>query len=148
MPASTVRPYISDNDRRTRPRVDLWIPLAIFAALGAILLVAPTLQPGPFISRVTVVNHSEYAYDVAVSGGSNDGWMLLGTASERADSEVVDVYDQGSTWTFRFTTQGQVAGQISVRRADLERAGWKVVVPARFADALRAQEVLPTAPTK
>ena len=145
MPSASVKPFAPDRQRRARPRVDAWIPIAVVVAVVAIAVFRPALEPGPFISHVTFVNSSEYAFDVDVTGGKSDGWMLLGTAADRASSNVDEVFDQGRTWTFRFTTQGQVAGEITVSKAELERAGWRVVVPSGFADALRADGVVPTA---
>jgi hypothetical protein len=72
--------------------------------------------------------------------------MLLGTVADRGSTEVADVFDQGRTWTFRFVTQGQVVGEMEMSRADLQRAGWRVEVPAKFADTLRSDGVVPTAP--
>jgi hypothetical protein len=146
MPAAPVKPFTSDKEHRTRPRVDAWIPIAIVAALMAIALARPVLEPGPFVTRLTVVNSSEYAFDVDVAGADAHEWTLLGTVAERGDTTVADVYDQGSTWTFRFVTQGVLAGQVEVSRAALERSGWRLVVPDRFAAALRAKAVVPTTP--
>jgi hypothetical protein len=125
--------------------VDAWIPIAVLVAVVAIAVFRPALEPGPFVSHVTFVNSSEYAFDVDVTGAHADGWMLLGTATDRSSSVVDEVFDQGRTWTFRFTTQGRVAGEITVSKADLERAGWRVTVPPGFAAALRAEGVVPTA---
>ena len=146
MPTASVQPFISDRERRTRPRIDAWIPIAIVLALIAIVLARPVLEPGPFVSRVTVANSSEYAFDVDIAGADASGWTLLGTIAERGDTSVADVFDQGSTWTFRFVTQGVVAGELTVSRAELERNGWRLVVPDGFAAALRAKEVVPTTP--
>jgi hypothetical protein len=148
MPTASVRPLISDKRRRTRPNIDVWVPIAVVAALVAIVLLRPVLEPGPFIGRVTVVNNSAYAYDVDVAGAKGGDWMLLGTAAERGSTDVADVFDQGTTWKFRFSTQGRVVGEIDQNRADLERAGWRVVIPDRFADLLRGGGVVPTAPVR
>ncbi len=146
MPKANVKPYISDNDRRTRRLVDPWIPIGVIAALLAIVLFRPLVEPGPFIGRVTVVNNSEYAFDVDVSGAKADEWMQLATAAERQSTGVAEVFDQGRTWTFRFSTQGIVAGQVVVSRAELKAAGWQLIIPDRFADQLRADDVVPTTP--
>ena len=126
--------------------MDAWIPIAVLAAVLAIVLLRPALEPGPFVAGVSFVNSSEYAFDVDVTAAKTDGWMLLGTVADRGKTEVAEVFDQGPTWTFRFVTQGQLAGEVEVSRAELERAGWQLEVPARFADALRADGVVPTAP--
>lgn len=145
MPSASVKPFAPDRQRRTRPRVDAWIPIAVLAAVLAIVLFRPALEPGPFVAHVSFVNRSEYAFDVDVTGAKTDGWMLLGSVADRTTTEVADVFDQGRTWTFRFVTQGQVVGEVEVSRAELARARWRIEVPARFADALRADGVGPTA---
>jgi hypothetical protein len=147
MPTASVKPFVSDKRRRTRPHIDAWLPIAVVAALAVIVLLRPVLEPGPFVPRVTVVNNSAYAFDVDVAGATG-GWMLLGTAAERGRNGIEDVFDQGSTWTFRFSTQGRVVGEVEQNRADLERAGWQVVIPDRFADQLRTEGVVPTAPVR
>lgn len=147
MPSASVKPFAPDRQRRTRPRVDAWIPIAVLAAVLAIVSLRPVLEPGPFVPRVSFVNSSEYAFDVDVTGGKAGGWMLLGTVADNGKTDVAEVFDQGRTWTFRFVTPGQVAGEVEASRAELERAGWRVEVPARFADALRSDGVVPTAPT-
>ena len=146
MPAAYVKPDISDNGSRTRRRVDPLIPIGVLAALLAIFLFRPLVEPGPFVKNVTVVNGSEYAFDLDVAGAKADDWMLLGTVAERASTDVAEVFDQGDTWTFRFRTQGRVAGEVTMSRADLKAAGWKLTVPGGFADKLRADEVVPTSP--
>ena len=148
MPSASVKPFALDKPRRTRPRVDAWIPIAVIVAVVAIALFRPALEPGPFVSRVTFVNGSEYAFDVDVTGAKADGWMLLGAAAERGETHVADVFDQGGTWNFRFTTQGRVAGEVALSKADLQRGGWRVSIPAAFADTLRADGVVPTTPIR
>src|SRR4051794_22130725 len=84
MPSASVKPHVSDDRRRTRLRVDPRIAVAALVALIAIALLAPSIQPGPFVRRVTIVNHSEYAVDVDVSGAQPSGWMALATAADHA----------------------------------------------------------------
>jgi hypothetical protein len=123
----------------------LWIPAVVIASLIAIALVSPTLRTGPFIRSVTVVNNGEYAVDVAVAGANPRDWTLLGTAADHASTEIATVFDQGSTWTIRFTTQGRVLGDVVRSRADLASRGWRIELPERFVEALRRAGVVPTA---
>jgi hypothetical protein len=145
MPTASVKPYLSDDRTHARFRVDVWLPIAVIVALIVVAVLAPRLEPGPFIGRVTVVNHSDYAFDVDVAGAKADEWMALGTANDRSSTSVASVFDQGSTWTFRFSVQGRAVGQIVESRADLERAGWQVVVPDRFVAQLRSAGIAATA---
>jgi hypothetical protein len=71
--------------------------------------------------------------------------MHLGTAVAKATTTVAVVYDQGSTWTFHFTSQGRSIGQIVESEAALSSAGWRIVIPDRFAAKLRSDGLLPTA---
>jgi hypothetical protein len=145
MPTASVKPYLSDDRTGSRFRFEVWLPVAVLAALIAVALLAPRLKPGPFVGRVTVVNHSEYAVDVDVAGATTAEWLPLGTAGVHASTSIASVFDQGSTWTFRFGVQGNELGQIVVSRAELARAGWQVVVPDRFIAQLRRSGVAATA---
>jgi hypothetical protein len=145
MPTASVKPYLSDRHTRARFRYDVWLPIAVLVALIVVAALAPRLKPGPFIASVTVVNHSEYVFDVDVAGAKADGWMPLGAAPAGASTSISAVFDQGSTWTFRFSVEGRMVGEIVALRADLARAGWQVVIPARFTTELRVAGVAPTA---
>jgi hypothetical protein len=145
MPTASVKPYLSDDRTGRRFRFDLWLPVAVLAALIAVALLAPGLKPGPFVGRVTLVNHSEYAVDVDVAGASTAEWMPLGTTGVHASTSIASVFDQGSTWTFRFSVQGHELGEIVESRAELARVGWQVVVPDRFIAQLRSSGVPATA---
>jgi hypothetical protein len=145
MPTASVKPYISDPRKRTRLRFDLWVPAAVLAAFVAIALLAPRIQPGPFVGRVTIVNNSAYAFNVDVSEATAGDWMLLGTAAQDGTTSVAAVFDQGSTWTFRFAAQGKVVGEVALTRSDLVASGWQVVVPDGFARLLQRQGVVPSA---
>jgi hypothetical protein len=145
MPTASVKPYISDDRTRVRVRPEVWLSVAVLASLILVAVLAPRLQPGPFVQRVTVVNHSEYAFDVDVSSANAGNWMPIGTAADHASTAIGLVFDQGSTWTFRFAVQGRNLGQIVESRAQLASAGWQVVVPDRFAAQLQSRGVPPTA---
>jgi hypothetical protein len=145
MPTASVKPYISDDRTRMRVRPEVWLAAAVLAALIVVAVLAPRLQPGPFVHRVTVVNHSEYAFDVDVSGAHAGDWMPLGTVADHGSVAIASVFDQGSTWTFRFSVQGRELGEIVESRADLASDRWEVVVPDRFIAQLHDQSVAPTA---
>ena len=143
MPTASVKPYLSD-DTRSRFRYDVLLPIAVLVAVIVVAVLAPRLKPGPFVGSVTVGNHTDYAFDVDVAGAKTDGWMALGTVPADASTSIAAVFDQGSTWTFRFSVQGRFVGEIGVRRADLVSARWQVVVPARFGAQLQIDGVAPT----
>src|SRR5258707_691098 len=104
MPPASVKPYVP-GDQRIRPGFDLRIPVLALASLVVIAVFASAVQPGPFVSRVTIVNHSAYALDVDVAGVKANDWMQLETAGAHGSDSVQAVFDQGSTWTFRFSLQ-------------------------------------------
>ena len=144
MPTASVKPYISDDRTRSRVRPEVWLAAAVVAALIVVAVLAPRLQPGPFVPRVTLVNHSEYAFDVDVAGGHAGDWMPLGTVPHGSVG-IASVFDQGSRWTFRFSVQGRELGQIVESRADLANNRWQVEIPERFIAQLHNQRVPPTA---
>jgi hypothetical protein len=144
MPPASVKPYVS-GDERIRLGFDVRIPMLALASLIAVALFAAAIQPGPFVNRITIVNHSAYALDVEVAGARANDWTQLQTASGNAADSVQAVFDQGSTWTFRFTLQGRVLGEVVQSRAELVSAGWRVVVPDEYAVKLRSEGVAPTA---
>jgi hypothetical protein len=144
MPTASVKPYLSDDRTRARFRYEIWLPIAVLAALLAVAVLQPRLEPGPFVGHVTVVNHSEYAFDVDVAGVNTSEWLPLGTAAARTTTSIVSVFDQGSTWTIRYSVEGRDLGQIVESRAELASAGWQVVVPDRFITQLRSSGVAAT----
>jgi hypothetical protein len=145
MPTASVKPYISDDRTRAHVRPEVWLAAAVLAALIVVAVLAPRLQPGPFVHRVTLVNHSEYAFDVDVAGGHAGDWMPLGTVAERESVAIASVFDQGSRWTFRFSVQGRDVGEIVESRADLASNRWQVDIPERFIAELHDQRIAPTA---
>jgi hypothetical protein len=144
MPTASVKPYLSDDRTRVRLRPEVWLGALVLAALIVVAVIGPRLQPGPFVRRVRIVNHSTYAFDVDVAGRVTNGWMPLGTVGDHSAVSIGSVFQQGSTWTFRFSVQGHEVGTIVKSRADLERADWVVDVPESYAADLQSQQVVPT----
>jgi hypothetical protein len=144
MPTASVKPYVPEGRVRRRLPFDLWVPVAVLVALIGVALLATALRSGPFVSQVSFANSGHYGYEVSVAGSSSSGTMLLGNAGAKATTKVSSVYDQGSTWTFRFSTQGHFAGVVVMSRGELAQSGWRVVIPDRFAQALDDAGVVPT----
>ncbi len=144
MPTASVKPDLFNERTRVRLRPEVWLAVLVLAALIVVAMVAPRLQPGPFVRRVKIVNHSEFAFDVDVAGRSGNDWMPLGTVADHTAASIGSVFQQGSTWTFRFSVQGHEVGKIVESRADLERADWIVDVPQSYTAELRTQGVVPT----
>ena len=114
------------------------------AATGALTGPVSGAVPGPgFVGRVTVVN--PLVHDVEVDArGAGGGWLGLGPVSREEERTTREVADQGSRWVFRFSSAGVEGAELSVGRAELEAAGWRVVVPARAEERFRAAGLGPS----
>jgi hypothetical protein len=122
-------------------------------AASAALVVIPVLLVGrliaaepSFVSEVTVVNPLVYKVNVDVRGPVDDGWSGLGTVRRETTKTVEQVVDQGATWTFRVTYGGEVGGEVTVGRAQLEAVGWRVTIPPEVGERLRQAGLMPSAP--
>jgi hypothetical protein len=107
--------------------------LTILLAVGSMLVHEPAR-----VRSLTLVNGSEFALDVRVSSREGDGWLPLGRIFREDDRTVRDVLDQGDVWTFAVSGQGIDGGQVTVRRAELEAAGWTFTIPPEVAEQLRS----------
>jgi hypothetical protein len=117
---------------------------AILAGAAAMLLFLPMLlllQGPSFVSKITLTNPTPYRVNVEVTGAEDDGWLDLGTVPREREITVEEVASQGDRWVFRFTSAGVIAGELELARADLERDGWRVNIPAGLAETLRAAGV-------
>jgi hypothetical protein len=120
--------------------------VAIAAAvvlLGAFILMGRLVQSPGFVSQVAIVNRTHFDLNVAASGSSSGGAVLLDTAQPTQTTLVSDVIDQGDSWTFTFTRAGTTIGVIRMSRSDLAAHHWAVVIPASFETTLYAHGQLP-----
>jgi hypothetical protein len=110
------------------------IALAVLLALGGVSCGAPS-----FVERITIVNPNEYDVLAEVSDGSS-GWLHLGTTIERESEEMIEqVADMGERWVFRFRFRDLEQEQVTLSRAALSSAGWRVEVPESLAERLRTR---------
>ena len=86
------------------------------------------------VGRVSVDNRTSYDLEVGVTDGSNRDRLLLAALDADATTRVEDVLDQGSTWLFRVSRAGTTLGTLERSRDELQRAGWRVVIPASWDD--------------
>lgn len=131
---------------RRRPHVHFrwsWLAGAI-AAVVFVAVVPSMIADPPKISRLTLVNPTPYPVDVQVTAALPDGWMELGTAQPGTTTVVQDVIDQGSTWLFRFTTDGYDGGQLQLGRDDLVGSRWRVTISASVGDRLAHEGATPS----
>ncbi|HEY8215494.1 MAG TPA: hypothetical protein VIH82_00050 [Acidimicrobiia bacterium] len=86
------------------------------------------------VDRVTIENRGASQLEVGVAG--DDHAVLWLAAVEPGSTAVVeDVLDGGATWVVRAEHAGRRAGELRLPRAQLERRGWNVVIPAGWGDA-------------
>ena len=137
--------------RRVRsPSRPTWLgaaPVALAAlAVVAVALGAcsDVLRQRSSIDQISFENPTVYDLSIEVTGRARDGWISVGTAHAGETDTVEDVVDQGDLWIFRFRAQGREAGELRLTRAQLERVRWKVSVPRRIGDELKAKGAPPS----
>jgi hypothetical protein len=121
----------------------LGLAAAAVVAAGVAFAVIAAMRGPHFVHRVTVVNPTAYDLDVDATGAGRHGWVGVGTVRHGGSEAFQDVIDQGATWILRFSYGGQLAGELRFNRQELVRAGWRVTVPASFADPLVAAHISP-----
>lgn len=138
--------------QRTRPpdrsalsvRLTALVAAVVLGGLGTFSLLR-SLQGPAFVDGVTVVNRTEYRFDVGVAGGDDEGVIGLGTLGRDAEKRFEAVLDQGDVWVFHFHYGGVEGGRFSVPRGQLEAADWTVDIPASAGQRLRASGMAPSA---
>lgn len=126
---------------RTPPPVAATAPrardLVLAALLGLPLLVFVSLaaRDPDRVPAFTVDNGSAYRVTVSVSGASG-GTVVLGAVDREDESTFAGVLDPGEQWVVRFRSAGVDAGSVTLDRAALESAGWRVSVPEDVAARL------------
>jgi hypothetical protein len=104
--------------------------------LIALLLVGCLGRP-PTVDQITIVNSTNYDLDVDVTGREREGWLPVAIVKPRSENIVQEVIDQGEVWIFRFMQRGDVVGDLSLTRVELERSGWRVEVPEQVEERLQ-----------
>ena len=119
--------------------VSPWYVVAAVAGIALLIVVARFLEPPSVVSGITVDNSTRYDLSIAVRSGESDSSMAVGSARRSATTTFREVIDQGDAWTFQFSAQGEVGGEVRIAKADLEKAGWKLTVPATVSEDLQAK---------
>ncbi len=114
------------------------VALFLGAAVLAVLIVAPSLSPGSFVSRLRIDNPTPFAVNVDVSDGDGTTRFQLGTVGRETEGLLEEVADPGAMWVFRFTYAGVDAGEMRVSRSELRGAGWQFAIPAEVGQRLTA----------
>lgn len=111
------------------------VPLAAIVFFVVLFFGVLRLVESPaMVGRVSVDNRTSYDLEVGVTDGSNRDRLLLAALDADAATRVEDVLDQGSTWLFRVSRAGTTLGTLERSRDELQRAGWRVVIPASWDD--------------
>jgi len=113
-----------------RSREALATVVAGATVLLLVLSIFPLLQGPDFVPHLTLINPTAYQVNIDITGAGEKGWLDLGTVPREREVALQGVVDQGRDWTFRFTSGGVYAGEMTLSRADLEREHWRVNVPA------------------
>lgn len=101
------------------------------------LVAASCSGPPPTVDRITIANPTDYDLDVEVTGSGQEGRLPIAIVDARSEDTVQEVIDQGENWIFRFRHTGDVVGELRFTRAELERNGWRVVVPEEVGERLQ-----------
>jgi hypothetical protein len=104
--------------------------------VGLALLVAACSGRPPTVERITITNPTGYDLDVEVTGRDREGWLPVAIVEARTEDVAQEVIDQGEVWIFRFRHWGDPVGELRLSRAELERNGWRVEVPAEIEERL------------
>ena len=140
-PAAVQRPAAGPaSPPRRAPRTSILFGVL---AVAGVLLITQLLAAPHEIARLTVENPTDYSLLVEVSDGHHDGWLPMATIDRHATTNVEQLYDVGDTWRFRVWAQTADAGTFLLTRKQLERADWRVQIPHRVGNALRAAGVEP-----
>jgi hypothetical protein len=129
---------VTSRPVRSRPRAPIIALVVAVALLGIALFAlirAATATPS-VVERVAIDNATPYGVEVTLSDSGSGGTILLGRALPERETTWQEVLDGGELWNFSFTRAGIVAGEVEVSRAQLERDGWRVTVPASVGQRL------------
>jgi hypothetical protein len=119
------------------------VSLAAAATVAGLVFVMQSTSLPEYVDELTVENGTDFHLRIEVSGGEGEAWLTVGTVEAERAKAFSRVIDQGEVWLFRFHGQGRMGGELQVDRSQLERDGWRLVVPDSVSDELRAQGALP-----
>ena len=112
--------------------------------LVMVLWVAACAGPPLRVDRITIVNPTAYDLDVDVAGPERGGWLPVVIVEADSEDVAEEVIDQGEVWVFRFLHWGDPVGELSLTRAELEGASWRVEVPPEVEERLQQLERHPS----
>jgi hypothetical protein len=140
------RPSRADRPARSIGRYVRADAAAIIIAIASVLVVGVVVLAEPArVDRLTITNPSEYDISVDMTSGESGTWLPFAVVGQRSTRDYQQVLDQGDSWVFAFRSQGRDGGEVTVTRADLAAAGWKLTVPDSAIDRFR-QDGAPASP--
>jgi hypothetical protein len=113
----------------------VFVELIFVGTIAAVLISCS--GPPPTVERITISNPTGYDLDVQVSDANREGWLPTGIVEAGSEQVSEHVIDQGGVWNFRFLHWGDPVGELELTRAELERNGWRLEVPAQVEERLR-----------
>lgn len=119
------------------------VVLAAAVTVAGLVLVMQSTGLPEYVDELTVENGTDFHLQIDVSGGEGESVLRVGTVEAESTKTFPRVIDQGEVWLFRFHGQGRLGGELGVDRSQLEKDGWRLVVPESVADELKAQGALP-----
>jgi hypothetical protein len=123
------------------------VQLAIHAVVVGVAAVAlaQTMQEPAKAPPITIDNPNDYAITIETSGQGPDGWVTIAIVEPKSSTVAREVVDQGSSWSLRFTSQGEGFAGYQIDRSDLAGAGWTYAVPTDIGGQL-AEAGMPPSP--
>ena len=125
-------------DPRTVGRLTGLLAAALFFGIVPRMFVSPAT-----VAQLRLVNQTPYALDVEVTDAQLQGWTAVGTAEPAGQTVIQDVIDQGNSWVFHFSSQGEDGGEVHVTKAELTGSGWQVVIPSSVGTQLQREGAPP-----
>jgi hypothetical protein len=119
------------------------VGLVVAGIVAVFVLMSTTLREPDHVDRLTLVNPTEYGVNVTVRSAPEQGRFSLGWSESTQERELREVPDLGETWIFAFSYAGVDAGEVTVSRAALAGADWRLEVPATVAQPIRAAGLTP-----
>lgn len=118
------------------------MPLQVIAAALASLVITSVIWHSPGrVSSITFRNPTEYELLVSAGRADSVATTPLVLVKPGTTRQVNDVIDMGDQWVLQFRAQGHDAGEVVLRRDELQATDWFVTVPARIGQALHDQGV-------
>ena len=90
-----------------RARVRPWYLAAVVVVIALVLVATRLTETPRTVNHLVIENPTKFDLAIDVTGGDGGGWMAVGAVRRGTTVTFQDVVDQGDTWTFRFSAQGE-----------------------------------------